>query len=98
MATVQPGRPRSEERRHPASGDYSISLPAATLAIMTPAFRCPTWLAQSFAVLPVASGMPLTRELEHFIDCVRMRAEPRTSGEEAVGVLRILTAGTVTHS
>lgn len=48
--------------------------------------------------VPVASGMPLTRELEHFIDCVRMRAEPRTSGEEAVGVLRILTAGTVTHS
>ena len=42
-------------------------------------------------------GMPLTRELEHFIDCMRTRAEPRTNGEEAIGVLRILTAGTVGH-
>ena len=47
--------------------------------------------------MPVASGMPLTRELEHFIDCIRTRAHPRTDGEEAIRVLRILTAGTVTH-
>ncbi|CAN7372585.1 Gfo/Idh/MocA family protein [Mesorhizobium sp. LjRoot246] len=46
----------------------------------------------------VAQGMPLTRELEHFIQCIETRAEPRTSGEEAVRVLRILTAGTVTHT
>ena len=46
----------------------------------------------------VAQGMPLTRELEHFIQCIETRAEPRTSGEEAIRVLRILTAGTVTHS
>lgn len=42
-------------------------------------------------------GMPLTRELEHFIACIENRTEPRTNGEEAIGVLRILTAGTVTH-
>ena len=47
--------------------------------------------------VPVEAGMPLTRELQHFIDCVQTRAEPRTGGDEAIGVLRILTAGTVSH-
>ncbi|MER8828056.1 Gfo/Idh/MocA family oxidoreductase [Mesorhizobium sp. M0938] len=46
----------------------------------------------------VGEGMPLTRELEHFIQCIETRAEPRTSGEEAIRVLRILTAGTITHT
>ena len=45
----------------------------------------------------VEQGMPLTRELEHFIGCIGSRAEPRTNGEEAIAVLRILTAGTVAH-
>ncbi len=45
----------------------------------------------------VEQGMPLTRELEHFLSCIETRAKPRTSGEEAVMVLKILTAGTVTH-
>lgn len=49
------------------------------------------------AYVPVTEGMPLTRELEHFIDCIRTRAVPRTDGEEAIEVLRILTAGTVGH-
>jgi len=49
------------------------------------------------AYVPVEHGMPLTRELEHFIHCVETRQTPRTDGEEAVRVLRILTAGTVTH-
>jgi predicted dehydrogenase len=47
--------------------------------------------------VPIAQGMPLTRELEHFIHCIQTRERPRTDGEEAVRVLRILTAGTVTH-
>ncbi len=46
----------------------------------------------------VEQGMPLTRELEHFLSCMKTRTAPRTSGEEAVAVLRILTAGTVGHS
>src|SRR5690606_14776322 len=45
----------------------------------------------------VEQGMPLTRELEHFIHCIQTRERPRTDGEEAIRVLRILTAGTVTH-
>ncbi|WEX07969.1 Gfo/Idh/MocA family oxidoreductase [Chelativorans sp. AA-79] len=48
--------------------------------------------------VPVEEGMPLTRELEHFIDCVEHDRVPRTTGEEAVEVLRILTAGTIIHS
>ena len=47
--------------------------------------------------VPVSEGMPLTRELQHFIDCIGTRAEPRTNGEEAIRVLKILTAGTVGH-
>ena len=38
--------------------------------------------------VPVEQGMPLTRELEHFIACLGSRAEPRTNGEEAITVLR----------
>ncbi|WP_163268849.1 Gfo/Idh/MocA family protein [Chelativorans alearense] len=48
--------------------------------------------------VPVEEGMPLTRELEHFIDCIETRSEPRTTGKEAIEVLRILTAGTVSHN
>jgi predicted dehydrogenase len=47
--------------------------------------------------VPVEQGMPLTRELEHFLSCIETRQEPRTDGEEAITVLRILTAGTVNH-
>ncbi|MEZ5804671.1 MAG: Gfo/Idh/MocA family oxidoreductase [Rhizobiaceae bacterium] len=47
--------------------------------------------------IPVEQGMPLTRELQHFIQCIETRARPRTDGEEAIRVLQILTAGTVTH-
>lgn len=45
----------------------------------------------------IEQGMPLTRELEHFLHCVETRTPPRTSGEEAITVLGILTAGTVVH-
>lgn len=47
--------------------------------------------------VPVEEGMPLTRELEHFIHCIETRETPRTNGDEAVSVLRILTKGTVSH-
>lgn len=47
--------------------------------------------------IEIEQGMPLTRELQHFLQCIETRAEPRTDGEEAIRVLRILTAGTVSH-
>jgi len=48
--------------------------------------------------VPIKQDMPLTRELRHFIECIETRRRPRTDGEEAIRVLRILTAGTVTHN
>ncbi|RCL03028.1 MAG: Oxidoreductase family protein [Candidatus Tokpelaia sp. JSC189] len=48
--------------------------------------------------IPIEEGLPLTRELECFLHCIRTREEPRTNGEEAIAVLRILTAGSVSHS
>lgn len=46
---------------------------------------------------PVSEGMPLTRELQNFIHCIETREEPRTGGDEAILVLKILTAATVSH-
>ncbi|WP_173932315.1 Gfo/Idh/MocA family oxidoreductase [Chelativorans sp. Marseille-P2723] len=46
----------------------------------------------------VEEGMPLTRELEHFLHCIENGTQPRTSGEEGIEVLRILTAGTISHA
>ncbi|UXM95853.1 Gfo/Idh/MocA family oxidoreductase [Bartonella sp. HY329] len=48
--------------------------------------------------LAVNEGMPLTRELQHFLHCIETRSEPRTNGHEAIAVLKILTAGSVNHS
>ncbi len=36
------------------------------------------------------SGQPLKLELEHFIDCVRTRAEPRSCGRNGLDVVRVL--------
>ncbi|GAB1582662.1 MULTISPECIES: Gfo/Idh/MocA family protein [Phyllobacteriaceae] len=53
--------------------------------------------AEEPTYIPVGEGMPLTRECQHFIHCIETRSRPRTDGEEAINVLRILTAGTVAH-
>ncbi|MGN6550632.1 MAG: Gfo/Idh/MocA family protein [Pararhizobium sp.] len=47
--------------------------------------------------VPIGEDLPLTRELSHFIDCIRSGAEPRTPVAEGLAVIRILSAGTVTH-
>ena len=47
--------------------------------------------------VPVAEDMPLTRELQHFIDCIATGLAPRTPVAEGLAVIRILSAGTVTH-
>ena len=41
--------------------------------------------------LPTEPGLPLDRELRHFIDCVEHRREPETGPEEAVETVRILS-------
>jgi len=40
--------------------------------------------------IPIDSVEPLRAECEHFLDCVTSRAVPRTDGEEALRVLRVL--------
>jgi UDP-2-acetamido-3-amino-2,3-dideoxy-glucuronate N-acetyltransferase len=42
--------------------------------------------------VPFSSEEPLKLECQHFVDCVRDRAAPRTPGEEGVAVLQILQA------
>ncbi len=45
----------------------------------------------------ISEALPLTRECEHFIDCIVNGTEPRTPAAEGLAVIRILSAGTVTH-
>jgi UDP-2-acetamido-3-amino-2,3-dideoxy-glucuronate N-acetyltransferase len=42
--------------------------------------------------VPVAEAEPLKLECAHFLDSIRTRRQPRTNGEEAVNVLRVLKA------
>ena len=35
---------------------------------------------------------PLRAQCEHFLDCVEGRAQPRSSGEDGLRVIRVLTA------
>ena len=43
-------------------------------------------------VVSLKKEEPLRNECQHFIDCVRDRTQPRTDGENGLGVLRILHA------
>jgi len=47
--------------------------------------------------VPVPEGLPLTNECRHFADCVLNGTAPRTPATEGLAVIRILSAGTVTH-
>lgn len=42
--------------------------------------------------VPLPTDEPLRRECEHFLDCIRTRQVPRTSGESALRVLEVLDA------
>ena len=43
-------------------------------------------------IIPLDAREPLKLELQHFIECVENRAQPKTSGEEGLRVLRVLEA------
>jgi UDP-2-acetamido-3-amino-2,3-dideoxy-glucuronate N-acetyltransferase len=43
-------------------------------------------------VIPIPMEEPLRKECEHFLECVRTGAKPRTSGEDALHVLEVLDA------
>lgn len=43
-------------------------------------------------VIPIPKEEPLRKECEHFLECVKLMAKPRTSGEDAMHVLEVLDA------
>lgn len=52
--------------------------------------KVPIALKAECQVIPFGAGEPLRRELEHFIECVDSKKEPKTNGEEGLRVLRVL--------
>ncbi|WP_375642137.1 MULTISPECIES: Gfo/Idh/MocA family protein [unclassified Bartonella] len=47
--------------------------------------------------IDVCEDLPLTCELRHFLHCIETRQSPRTNGDDAIAVLRILTAAGVNY-
>ncbi|MBB5073250.1 putative dehydrogenase [Bartonella callosciuri] len=47
--------------------------------------------------IDVCENLPLTCELQHFLHCIKTRQPPRTNGDDAIAVLRILTAASVNY-
>ncbi len=54
--------------------------------------RVPVAYKDSGYVVPLAKEEPLRRECQHFLDCIRTRQTPRTSGESGTRVLQVLEA------
>ena len=52
--------------------------------------KIPVAKKADFQVIPVEQGEPLKLELEHFLECIKNRKFPRTSGEEGLKILKIL--------
>lgn len=52
--------------------------------------RIPVAHKGEYTAVPVAAGEPLRAELEHFLECVRIRETPRTDGHEGLRVLTVL--------
>ncbi len=47
--------------------------------------------------IDVCEDLPLTCELQHFLHCIETRQSPRTNGDDAIAVLRILTAASINY-
>ncbi|CDO47243.1 Gfo/Idh/MocA family protein [Bartonella henselae] len=45
----------------------------------------------------IYEDLPLTCELKHFLHCIETRQSPRTNGDDALAILRILTAAGVNY-
>ena len=50
----------------------------------------PRAVSDGIEVVPVEPGEPLRNEVVHFLDCLAIKARPRTDGEEATRVLAVL--------
>ncbi|WP_345116717.1 Gfo/Idh/MocA family oxidoreductase [Bartonella jaculi] len=53
--------------------------------------------ADKLDYIEICEDLPLTCELQHFLHCIKTRQSPRTNGDEAIAVLRILTAASVNY-
>ncbi|WP_336279453.1 Gfo/Idh/MocA family protein [Bartonella sp. CB175] len=47
--------------------------------------------------IEVCEDLPLTCELKHFLHCIKTRQLPRTNGDEAVAILRILATASANY-
>jgi UDP-2-acetamido-3-amino-2,3-dideoxy-glucuronate N-acetyltransferase len=54
--------------------------------------RVPVAQRENGEVVPISMGEPLRIECEHFLECIRTRQRPRTDGESALQVLKVLDA------
>ena len=52
--------------------------------------RIPIAQKQDGEIVPLLRDEPLRVECEHFLECIRSRQKPRTSGENALRVLKVL--------
>lgn len=52
--------------------------------------RVPVAQKAAGQIVPLPADEPLRIECEHFLECIRTRQIPRTSGEKALGVLQVL--------
>jgi UDP-2-acetamido-3-amino-2,3-dideoxy-glucuronate N-acetyltransferase len=76
MAVFDDQRKDTKLVLYPHTIDWKNNAPVASLAEAEP--------------VPTPSGEPLRAECEHFLECVRTRATPRTDGAEGLRVLTVL--------
>ncbi|WP_332065973.1 Gfo/Idh/MocA family protein [Bartonella sp. CB189] len=53
--------------------------------------------ADQLNYIDICEDLPLTCELQHFLHCLKTRQSPRTNGDEAIAILRILAAASVNY-
>jgi len=52
--------------------------------------RIPVAMKAEYEVVPVETKEPLREEIQHFLQCITERIQPKTDGEEGLRVLKIL--------
>lgn len=57
-----------------------------------PSMNPPQLVRGDEVFVPLEPGEPLKLEMQHFLDCVKMRRVPRTNSDEATTVLKVLNA------
>jgi UDP-2-acetamido-3-amino-2,3-dideoxy-glucuronate N-acetyltransferase len=54
--------------------------------------RVPVAQKDGARLISIPQGEPLRKECEHFLECIRLRQQPRTDGKSGVRVLQVLEA------